>query len=389
MSYCKVCGEPNCKKHSFLLGKTITLTEFAGSSPPEIFVGKWNYPNVYAGILSPQEHGNTEVFSSHELWHEKKLQIPTITELRNNLIYGRTTTNIKKAPHYPNQFNKVMSEIAMTHKSISTEFKLKKPIEAQKEQDSRVPLIPHAAEIAHVKLQENTSIKPKVDYIVNDTNVKSAPAMLELDKAGIPSSTIMKILSAGLLGLKKNRILVPTRWSITAVDDTLSKHKLESIKLYQELGEIQLFHAEYLGNHYEFLLLPEKFSFEVIEISMKNFGVWHDYETYFKRKTYADSVTGAYYANRLALTEYLEKIKRQCQCLVFREVRPEYYAPLGVGILRQISREAFQKKPETFVSIPEALKTIQSRLRIPIKNFTEKSYLLKNYKTQKKISNFF
>ena len=200
---------------------------------------------------------------------------------------------------------------------------------------------------------------------------------------------MIKLLSAGLLGLKKNRKLVPTRWSITAVDNALSKEKLKKIRYYPEIKEISVFNAEYLGNHYEFLLLPDKYSFEVIEISMKNYGVWHDHETFFPRKKYADSVTGAYYANRLALTEYLEKIKRQARCLVLREIRPEYYAPLGVGILRQISREAFAQTPETFPTLKEALHLIQNRLRQTITNFTRKSILLENYGKQKKITDFF
>lgn len=387
---CKICGEENCKKHSLLLGKAIKIDGYSGSSPPEIFVGRWNYPNVYAGILSPRQYGNTKIFTSHETWHKKRLPIPNILELRNNLIYGRSQINIKKAALSKNKFNQVMQEIAMTHKSISAEFKLKKPIlKKQKEQAPNNPLIKHAAEISRVRLEENPKIKPKVDYLVNDTEVKSTQAIQELDKAKIETSTIMKILSAGLLGLKKNRKLVPTRWSITAVDDTLSKNKLKSIRLYDELSEILLFHSEYLGNHYEFLLLPEKWSFEVIEISLVKSGSWHDYETYFPRKKYADSVTGAYYANRLAITEYLEKIKKQCHCIVFREIRPEYYAPLGVGILRQISRDAFQHSPEKFSTIKEALNRIQSRLRLPLSNFTSQSYLLKNYGKQQKLSNFF
>lgn len=385
MVNCKICGEENCKKHSFLLPKN-KIKEFSGSSPPEIFVGKWNYPNVYTGILSPQEYGNTELLSSAELWHEKKLPIPTILNLRNKLIYARTRSDIKNPS---TRFLNVMKEVAMTHKSISAEYKLKKPITRHDEQDSRVPLISHAAQLDQVRLQENPLIKPKIDYLVNDTEVKSILAIKELDKSGIPTSNIVKILSAGLLGLKANRKLVPTRWSITAVDDTLGKEKLKRIKFFQEIQEIEVFSSEYLGNNYNFLLLPDKFSFEVIEISLKSNSIWQDYESFLGRKRYADSVTGAYYANRLALTEYLEKIKRQCSCIVFREVRPEYYAPLGVGILRQISRGAFSQIPRKFNTIQEALNDIQSRLKIPVSNWTDRSIVLKNYGKQQKLSNFF
>ena len=385
---CKTCGEEDCDKHTFFIGKPVKIQNFSGSTPPEIFIGKWNYPNVYTGILAPPETGDTSIMSSPESWHKNKLSISQIANYRNQLIYGRTMSNIKKLE---TRFLGVMKEVAMTHKSVATEFFLKKPVTANKEQDDRSPLIPKAAEIEKAKLQENAPVKPKIDYLVNDHETKSAIAIQELHKANTQTSTIIKILSAGLLGLKKNRKLVPTRWAITAVDDTISKNKLEKIKQYQEISEYLVFNAEYLGNHYEFLLIPDSFAFEVIEISIKNpynQAVWQDYETIFKRKKYADNVTGAYYVNRLALTEYLESIKRQATCLVFREIRPQYYTPCGVGILRETSREAFSKKPENFNTLQEALNSIQTRIKQPVSNYTDKSVILKMKKTQSKLSNF-
>lgn len=389
MSYCKICNDYNCREHEFPIGKTKWKKEFVGSSPPEIFVGRWNYPNVYTGILAPEEQGDTQVLSSPEQWHKRQLSIPSIIELRNKLIYGRTQQHIKTAAQLPSRTTQVIREVAMTHKSVSTEFILKKPIQVHNEQHSSTPLIPHAAPIEKVTLQENAPVKPKIDYLVNDTDVKSSIAMQELYQSGIETSSIMKILSAGLLGRKTARKMVPTRWSITAVDDTLSKQKLEKIRTFKELGEIRVFTAQYLGNHYEFVLLPSTYSFEVIEISQSNGGVWHDYESNFPRKNYADSVTGAYYANRLALTEYLEKIQRQASCLVLREVHPEYSSPCGVGILRETSREAFSKDYETFPTLEEVFKQIQTRLRLPISRFLEKSWLLQNYGKQKRLIEFF
>lgn len=386
MARCRICGEEDCQKHTFFLGKTLNIKEFSGSSPPEIFVGEWNYPNVYTGILSPQETGDTKLLSSHELWHENKISIADILSFRNKLIYGRTQSNIK---HLQSKFHGVMKEVAMTHKSISAEFKLKKAIQPNRENNPKTPLISHAAPVDSVKLIENPQIKSKVEYLVNDVDAKSKISMLELEKANIETSSIIKLLSAGLLGLKKNRKLVPTKWAITATDDTLSKEKLKSIRLFPEIKEISLFHSEYVGNHYEFLLLPDKFSFEVIEHSLKGGGFWHDYESFFARKTYADDVTGAYYVNRLALTEYLMRIHRQASCIVFREVRPEYYAPLGVGILRQISRDAFAHQPETFNTPEDAFQQIQSRIRSSLQLFRDKSIILNNYGKQKRLNQFF
>lgn len=401
---CKICGTYNCKKHTALVGRARTIKNFSGASPPEIFVGRYNYPNVYAGIVSPQEHGDTSKMSSHEHWHEKKMSIPEILSLRQQLILARDQTNIHKAKiseHESQKFLGTIQEVAMTHRSISAAYQLKKPIRVNNEKESRVPLMQSAAQVQSVTLEENPLIRPAVERIASDTEVKATVAMRELANAGLESTAIIKLLSAGLLGRKKNRTLVPTRWAITATDDTLSKEKMEKIKLYPEIQEICVFHAEYVGNHYEFLFLPEVFSFEVIEIAQRwsephtsikpkpiPAGTSHDYETYEQRKKYADSVTGAYYANRLACTEHLEKIKRQAMCIVFREIRPEYSAPLGVGILRQISREALQQKPEVFETKKEAFTAIQARLRLPLEEFTQHSYLLKNYGKQTRMSEF-
>ncbi len=392
MAICKICGELNCKKHSLLFENVAVkrISEFSGSSPPEVFIGHWDYPNVNIGILSPQEHGNTELLSSQELWHKNRLKMPEIMNLRSKLIYGRTKSNIKKALQ-KTRFISTMQEVAMTSKSIGTEFTLKKPIiEKHAEHDNYTPIISNAAAVKFVRLEENPIIEKKVDYLVNDTDAKSQISILELEKSNIPVSTIIKILSAGLLGLGSNRKLVPTRWAISCVDDTLSKEKLKKIRYNQEINNINLFNSEYLGNHYEFLLLPDKFSFEVIEINQNNpDSSWHDYESFFPRKSYASSVTGAYYANRLALCEYLEKIQKQASCIVFREISDEYTQSMGVGILRQISRDAFSKQPEKFQTIAEALQKIQSRIRLPINAFTDKSLIIKGYGKQKRLENWF
>lgn len=385
---CRVCGKVNCRLHEFNLGIIKRIDSFSGSSPPEIFVGRYNYPNVNIGILSPQEKGNTKLYSSQELWHEKKLPIPEILSLRAKLIYGRTKGNVKKVVE-KSPFLSTMQEIAMTSKSVSTEFKLEKPIETHDESESYIPIIKNSAQVKSVRLEENPMIERKIDYLVNDTDALSKTSLLELEKAKTPVSTIIKILSAGLLGLKTRRKLVPTRWSITAVDDLLSKEKLKKIKLYPEISDYLLFNAEYIGNHYEILLLPDKFSFEVIEINKQNPNLaWQDHETFFPRKTYAESVTGAYYANRLALCEYLEKQQKQASCLIFREITEEYTQSMGVGVLRQLAREAFSKQPEKFSSLQEALSIIQTRLKLPIATFTNKSILLRDYKKQAKLTNW-
>ncbi|MBS3093272.1 hypothetical protein J4456_01685 [Candidatus Pacearchaeota archaeon] len=371
------------------LGVQPNKTHFSGASPPEVFVGRFNYPHVNAGILSPEVYEGTEAMSYPEVWYEKKFSIYDILSRRGQLIYGKFKVNTKKT--YSGKFLNIMQELSLAYKSVSTEFFLKKPPAKSLEISRFSPIIANPAPLDHARLQENPKVKPKVDYIVSDTQVKAADAIRELYKSQIAISNINKILSTGLLGQQTRRRLVPTRWSITAVDDTISKNFLENIRHYEEINEILLFNEEYNGNHYEILLLPGNFSFEVIEAEIK-FGeikFWQDFELFHGRKYYANNVVGAYYANRVAVCEYLEKIKKQATAIFFREVRPDYYAPLGVGILRECTRDAFRKTPERFATIDQALQQAQIRLKLPIKVFREKSILLKEYGKQKKLTQWF
>ncbi len=395
---------------------------FSGASPPEIFVGRFNYPHVYAGILSPQGFEGSEDMSMPERWYEKGFNIGQVLTRRNQLIYGRFKARVKSV-RSEDKFLDIMKEISMAYKPVSTEMFLKKIPRRSNEVNRISPIITNVSPLNDAKLQENPKVLRKVDYLVGDEHAKSVDSLNELFKSGVPVSNIMKILSAGLLGLKSQRRLVPTRWSITAVDDTLSKNLLKRIRYYPELDGIQLFHSEYNGNHYEILLLPSNFSFEVIEgeikigggsgvsggvsggvrgvnsggadvggvgggVSGANVVFWQDFERFHGRKSYASGVVGAYYACRLAVCEYLERIKRQATCLFFREVRPEYYAPLGVGILREACRGAFENGFEEFATISEALEMMQERMRLNVEVYRDRSELLKEYGKQKKIWDF-
>jgi len=261
-----------------------------------------------------------------------------------------------------------------------------------------MPIIGNPAPLERVRLEENPKVERKTDYVTSDYDLKAGNAIRELYKSGTEVSNIIKVLAAGLLGLKMQRRLVPSRWATTATDDTISKILLKKIKDYNQISEFLLFNSEYLGNHYEILLMPGAFGFEVIEAKMPG-SAWNpnlssqvyiaqDYELFNGRKDYASQVTGAYYANRLAVAEYLEEIKRQSSCIVMRECREEYWAPCGVGILREASRNAFSKKPEIFQTLNEALQAAQKRLRMPIAQFTGRSRIIEEFKKQKRISDF-
>jgi len=360
---------------------------FSGPSPPEIFVGRVGYPNINMGILAPTTFDSKHSeLNSAEDWSKNNLSIANVLRLRGQMIYGRTKGNIKQ----PSRIKETMNELALTHKKTSTEFFLKKQPVLGKPYSSNItkPLL-NPAEVKKVLLEENTKVIKKVDYLVNDTDAKVSDILRELSSVA-RIEHLQKLLSAGLLGQKKERKMVPTRWSITAIDDSVSKDLLEKIKYYKEIDEIIILEGTYIGNYITYLILPGKFSFEAIECWEDELGgatIASDFEGYKGRKDYASNVTGGYYAMRLPICEYLDNVKRQGVVLAFREITDDYYAPLGVGVVRETGRKATRNQKKIFESKESAVSYIESKLLLS-HSALENSWILQNYGKQKELKDF-
>lgn len=398
-----MCGKP-CKLLNQLKSSIPRPSvHFSGPTPPEIFVGRTNYPNINAGILSPTSYETKhDIFNNAKQWSDANLSIPNILRLRSQLIYAKTNINIKTS----NKIKRITEQLAMTKNPTSAEFFLKQKPTINLNMSSIFKPMINPAPLRNVSLQENVKIDRKIDYMVNDENAKATTAVNELYTSNFDVDYLQKVLSVGLLGKKSDRRMVPTRWSITAIDDIVSKTLIEKIKYYKEINDIILLNANYLGNYIEILLLPGKFCFEAIEawsvtqstVDSRQFTVdgkqstvnsyAQDYESFQGRKNYASNITGGYYAMRIAVAEYLEKIKKQASVLVVRKITHDYYAPLGVGIVRETTRRAINSEKQIFDSIKDALVSISQRTKLNINTINEKSWLLNNYGKQKQLMEF-
>jgi hypothetical protein len=371
--------------------KTIEATkDFTGSSPPSVFVGDFGYPRVNVGILAPPQQQAEEkafVLDSPESWYANKISLEQIFELRSQLIYSR----FKSSVHADSgSLVDVTKEIAAAKKPMIVDIELKRQPRFLFATDARTTPIGNPAPLVSARLAENPSVEKKVDYLISDVDVKATRAVLELYKHKLPATRIQKVFSAGLLGMQVERKFVPTRWSITAVDDILGKNLREKVKDYQEIGEIKLFFNEYIGNRYYVLLLPGAYQFELIEFWQGKWGmpaISSDYENFWGRKDYANNTHGAFYSGRLAVCEHLEKMKRQASILIVREITSEYSLPVGIWQLREAVRDAFNQQEEKFATLKEAIARIESRMKLG-SGWQERSELLKNFKHQKKLTAF-
>ena len=82
-----------------------------------------------------------------------------------------------------------------------------------------------SALIKNMRIAPSTGER-KLEAVYYDGDRLAVDGMVDLYQEGVQVSRIQRILSLGMLGVQDQRKIVPTRWSITAVDDTLSKNLL-------------------------------------------------------------------------------------------------------------------------------------------------------------------
>lgn len=376
------------------LKKVALSKEIFGSSPPALFVGRYNYPQVSVGpLIPPYLDENAQILNEPDLWFGTPMD--TIVNYRTSLVRSIFRINVKKPQG--NRFLETSQQIIMAKNPVDTEAIFEKEPKFRLEFDSYSQPMGPIGKVEKVTIVENPKIHPRLDYIVSDTDLKAASAAISLHKMRFSVTQINQLLSAGLLGTSKYRRLVPTRWSITAIDSIVSRSLVQKIKTYSEINEHLFFESNYLDNHFKIILIPSSWSFEQLEAWYPG-SAWvaqgyqpvivNDYEFYAGRKKYASRVAGAYYAARLAVGEYLTKIRRQAAALILREVRPGYVLPLGVWQIRENVRGAFKTAPKRYESLDDALKAAGRNLIIPLERWLARSQLYDFFKRQARLDAF-
>jgi len=278
-----------------------------------------------------------------------------------------------------------MQEIALSSKAPDIEMLLKgKPVYRVSFSDVNQPMGP-TADIKKLSVAGNVKVKRSVERIVTD-ELTATESGIALYGAGQDVYKIGTILSSGALGLQSRRKLVPTRWSITASHDMISKSIISEIKDLPSVNDFMVFSSEYLDNHYEILLMPGEWEFENFEawapgtpwsMSAKQTEIIEEYEPYNGRTKYAELQGGGYYATRLGVTEGLRKLRRQARVVVFREVGEGYTIPLGVWQVLENVRNAFRSRPLRFPTKQDVVKHVDGMLRLPVSDYERQSRMLR------------
>ena len=330
-----------------------------GSSPPSVFVGSYGYPRILAGPLVPPEFGDTTILDSPERWTGKSLS--DIIQYRLNLVRG-----IKNIPVDITTSNYVqdLQDLAMGSNPTDTDITFSGSVSGVGLTDGHGAPYGPAGNIAESHISNITPDR-MIEKYHYDTDLKATDAVIHLYGAGISISRIQKCFSVGTFGVKRR--LVPTKWSITATDDIISKHLIhDNIIHYSHIDSYRVFTYAHMGNSYAVVIWPHRWAFGFSEAWFDNgnaaFGSDNEGADGF---TGPPNTAGAYYAARLAVAEYMEKNQCQGGAVVIREISPNYSIPVGVWQVREGVRAALHKTGIICHSMNEALNVACSIMKIP------------------------
>ena len=338
-------------------GHLFSSDSLSGTSPPSVFVGSYGYPKVSVGPMVPPIHGDTSLLDSPEKWKGKSLE--EIVNFRLNLIRG-----VKKISNEETdgRYIESLQEVTMSSKPIDSDLLFQKPTSPKVSLDGESAPFGPVGEIKSAKFSGTSSVK-SIEKIFYDKDLKAQDAVMTLYNSGIEISKIQKCFSIGMMG--KKRKLVPTKWSITATDDIISKSLTGEVLDYGLIDSYKIFSYEHLGNSFSVVLFPHRWIYEMIEAWYSNgiLGFGSDHED-ARGIHHPPAIAGAYFAAKLGVLEYLSEKKIQAGVIILREIRPEYAIPVGVWQVREGIREAMKQKPILSDNFDNALHLASQKMSV-------------------------
>ena len=388
-----LCGKPVCpilvKYRAF--ERTLPMvsgTTLDGSTPPGVFVGRFGYPKVALGPLLSPVHGSTELLDTPEEWVGRSVE--EVVGFRTGLVRGTVRYRVTDADR-PEGLLERFQLLGLAVESVESEAEFRRPPRGHLAVSESSPPFGPSAPLERVRLDVR-KVDPNLERLSSDVHANARVAVEELYDRGVRVSRIQRAFSVGALGRQGRRRLVPTRWSITAVDDLVSKQLLGTVRDLPELDEVLLYALTALDNRWLIAFLPGTYRYESIETWYPN-TVWNpsdrvvmmgDHEGYQGRTTYA-SIGGCYYAARLATAEALVRLGRQAGVVVLREVHPGEILPLGVWNVREHVREALRRPPQRLTGLDQLFGRMREAFAIPLERWLRTSAVLHDARTQRRL----
>ncbi len=362
-------------------GNLFSSDSISGTSPPSVFVGSYNYPKVFVGPMVPPIHGDTSLLDSPEKWKGKSLE--EIVNFRLNLVRGTQKLSIDQTD---GRYIENLQEVTMSSKPTDSDLVFQKSVSSSISLDGESAPFGPVGEIKSAKFSGTSSVK-SIEKTYYDKDLKAEDAVMNLYNSGIDISKIQKCFSIGMFGQKRK--LVPTKWSITATDDIISKSLADKVLDNGLIDSCKVFSYGHLGNHFSVVLFPHRWIYEMVEAWYSNgvLGFGSDFED-ARGIDHPPAIAGAYFAAKLGVLEYLSEKKIQSGVIILREIRPEYAIPVGVWQVREGIREAMKQPPVIANDFEHAINLASEKMSISKNEWLSHGNISKLIR-QKTLSDFF
>lgn len=392
-----LCGKARCPilvRYDGMMRSAPLVERFdlEGASPPGVFVGRFGYPKVYVGPLVPPVHGDTEVLDTPEAWLGRTME--EIVGFRSQLVRGMHRVHVLNV-ETGGRIVDLTRELALSTAATEVEVGFTRKPHGRVVLDDNVQPFGPSAPLRRLDLG-SLRIDGRLDRATSDTDLLARDAVLGLYGDGVAVSKLQRAFSVGAFGIAKARKFVPTRWSITAVDDTIGKDLRETVKEFPLVNEIRVHEAIGFDDRFLVVQVPRPWRYELIEAWYPN-TLWNplgrdvvmfgDHEGFEGRTTYA-SIGGCYYAARLAVGEALLRERRQAATVILRETHPGYIMPMGVWNVREHVREALRRPARRFATMRDTLEYLATRLDIPLQRYVRVSAVLKHVLYQRTFDDY-
>ena len=394
----RLCGKDRCPLMIKFYSQQRTMPlidtkDLAGSSPPSVFVGRYGYPKVDIGPLLPPEFGDTTVMDRPEMWMGKS--IDEIVDFRFRLVRGKYRIDATDFRRYGRIVDNVQ-ELALAAKPVDVETSFSKKPSGRVVLDDEVQPFGPSARMESMRMG-NGRFERNLEKGFYDTDMKAADAVVAAYRNGTLISEIEKAFSVGTLGIGRNRRFVPTRWSITAVDDIIGKDMLKTTRFYETIDDFRVYQWEQLDNRWIIVLMPCTWRFELIEAWYPN-TTWNpmgktvdiisDCEFFDGRTEYAH-IGGCYYASRMAVNELLTKERRTAGAVILREAHPGYVMPVGVWNVRENVRAALRTQPYHYENLDQVMGHVGRVMDIKRDTWIRNSGVLRDWIVQRRIEDYY
>lgn len=353
------------------------LEGYGGSA----IIGEKNYPLVATHNISNENKSSSYQNTSNLV----KKPYEEIFKAKAKNVLGTTNSQYIKKPN-----EKITEELTNIYKAKKpTQFAshFEKQIQFTKLLTNKVAgIMGSQNNLVKLHSTENTTTSKKIEKYTQE-DIKSKEAIISLYEKGINEHQIINLLALGSFGISTNKKLVPTKWAISAYDQTIEKHLHKKILNYSIIENYEIYHYFDKGNDFYIVLLPETFSGEIVE-SWDDI-IERDYVSVDNTLNKQEPETaGGFWATKCGIHELLHKRKKQSSYISLRHIT-NYEIPLGVVFVRECVREALSKEPifksSNIEEVKEYLKTTSQKHYEDFINST----LLRELKKQKKLSQFF